>query len=203
LTFAEVVGNLHRYDEAPVGTQVPAICVAEPWAPLSEATVEWCDAKGGVPFGRKPILFYLTTVKAALGILGSQYDALAANGEAEAMCRKLAHHVTEMNAQRVRHDFDTAPKNIADTLGEFSKVGPNQASSTMGFKVIFHPAGGVNYMDAAGVTRIDTELYVKPLRIAIYRESRSLKRLDDSQANEILTNIVRALAFLGHSNEIV
>ncbi len=124
-----------------------------------------------MPFGSKPILFYLTTVKAALRILGSEYNALAASGDAEAMCRKLVHHITEMNAQRVRHDIDIALKNIADMRGEFSKVGPNQASSTMGFKVIFHPAGGVDYIDAAGVTRIDSELYVKPLRIAIYRES--------------------------------
>jgi hypothetical protein len=202
LTFAEVVGSLRRYDEAPVDTQAPAIFVAEPWVPLSEATVEWSCAKGGVPVGRKPILFYLTTVKAALKILGPEYDALVASGEVEAMCRKLAHHVTEMNAQRVRHDVDVAPENIGDLAGEFSKIGPNQVSSTMGFKVIFHPAGGVDYMDVAGVTRLDTELYAKPLRIAIYRESRSLKMLDGSRANEILTNTVRALAFLGHPTEI-
>jgi len=177
--------------------------VAEPWVPLSEATVEWSDSKGGVPIGRKPILFYLTTVKAALRILGSEYDDLVANGEEEAMCSKLAHHVAEMNAQRVRHDVDITQKNIGDMPGEFSKIGANQASSTMGFKVIFHPAGGVDYMDAAGVTRIDSELYVKPLRIAIYRESRSLKNLDGSRANEILTNLVRALAFLGHPAEIM
>lgn len=203
MTFAEVVGSLRRYDEAPVGTQAPAIFVAEPWAPLSEAAVEWSGAKGGVPFGRKPILFYLTTVKAALRILGSEYDDLVANSEVEAMCSKLAHHVAEMNAQRVRHDIDVTPKNIGDVLGEFSKLGANQASSAMGFKVIFHPAGGVDYIDASGVMRIDTELNVNPLRIAIYSESRSLKNLDSSRANEILTNIVRALAFLDHPTEIV
>lgn len=203
MTFAEVVGSLHRYDEPPIGAQGPAIFVAEPWAPLSEATVEWSGAKGGVPYGRKPILFYLTTVQAALRILGSEYDDLLANGEVEAMCSKLAHHVVEMNAQRVRQDVDLTPKNIGDMPGEFSKIGPNQASSTMGFKVIFHPAGGVDYMDAAGVMRIDSELYVKPLRIAIYSQSRSLKNLDSSRANEILANTVRALAFLGHPTEIV
>jgi hypothetical protein len=51
--------------------------------------------------------------------------------------------------------------------------------------------------------RVDTELYVKPLRIAIYRESRSLKMVDGARTDEILTNIVRALAFLGHPTEIV
>jgi hypothetical protein len=203
LTFAEVIGSLRQYEQAPVGVQAPAIFVAEPWAPSSEASVEWSDAKGGVPLGRKPILFYLTTVKAALRVLGSEYDALLANGDVEAMCRKLAHHITEMNAQRVRHDVDIQCNRNADMEGEFSKVGPNRAISTVGFTVIFHPAGGVDYVDGTGVMRVDTELYVNPLRIAIYRESRSLKTRDGSQANEILTNIVRAMAFLGHPTEIV
>jgi hypothetical protein len=57
-------------------------------------------------------LFYLTTVKAALRILGSEYDVLAATGETEAMCSKLAHHVIQMNAQRVRHDADIESINI-------------------------------------------------------------------------------------------
>jgi hypothetical protein len=73
----------------------------------------------------------------------------------------------------------------------------------MGFQIIFHPGGRVDYMDGGGVTRIDTELYVRPLRVAIYSESRSLKSLDGSRANEILANIVRALTFLGHPTEIV
>jgi hypothetical protein len=51
--------------------------------------------------------------------------------------------------------------------------------------------------------RVDTELFVKPLRIAIYRESRSLKELGGSRANEIITGVVRAMAFLGHATEVV
>jgi len=51
--------------------------------------------------------------------------------------------------------------------------------------------------------RVDTELFVKPLRIAIYRESRSLKALDGSRADEIITDVVRAMAFLGHATEVV
>jgi hypothetical protein len=86
---------------------------------------------------------------------------------------------------------------------EFAKVGPNAASSGMGFTVIFHPAGGLDYTDATGTIRVDTELFVKPLRIAIYRESRSLKTLDASQIKEILANIVRAMDFLGHPTELM
>jgi hypothetical protein len=203
LTFEEVVGNLRRYDQTPLGGQAPAIFVAEPWDPSSEAIVEWYGAKGGVPLGRKPILFYLTTVKTALRVLGSEYDDLVTNGETAAMCRKLAHHVSEMNAQRVRHDVDIERTNIEALDREFSKIGPNHASSTKGFAVLFHPAGGLDYVDARGVMRVDTELYIRPLRIAIYRESRSLKGLDDSRANEILADIVRAMAFLGHGTEVV
>jgi hypothetical protein len=203
LTFADVVGNLRRYDQTPFGGGAPAIFVAEPWDPSSEAIVEWSGAKGGVPLGRKPILFYLTTVEAALRVLGSEYDDLVTNGETEAMCRKLAHHVTEMNAQRVRHDVGIERTNSETVDREFSRIGPNHASSTKGFAVVFHPAGGLDYVAAAGVMRVDTELYVKPLRIAIYRQSRSLKELDSARANEILTDIVRAMAFLGHATEVV
>jgi hypothetical protein len=203
LTFEEAVRNLRQHDRASVSGQAPAIFVAEPWAPWSEATVEWSNAKGGVPLGRKPILFYLTSVKGALRILGPKYDDLVADGETEAMCRKLVHHVTEMNAQRVRHDVEPEPINTDALDREFSEVGPNRASSTKGFIVTFHPTGGVDYADAGGIMRIGTELYVKPLRIAIYRESRSLKELDASRANEILTAVVRAMAFLGHPTEVV
>jgi hypothetical protein len=86
---------------------------------------------------------------------------------------------------------------------EFSRIGPNHASSTKGFTIIFHPADGLEYIRAGDIKRIDTELYVKPLRIAIYRESRSLKELDGSCANEIITDVVRAMAFLGHATEVV
>jgi hypothetical protein len=201
LTFAEIVGSLRQHDQTQVGGQAPAIFVADPWAPSSEATVEWSGVKGGVPLGRKPILLYLTTVKAALRIIRSEYDDRMRNGDTEAMCRKLAQHVTELNAQRVRHDIE--PTNIDGLDQEFSRIGPNQASSTKGFTIIFHPAGGLDYVTAGAITRVDTELYVKPLRIAIYRESRSLKELDGSRANEIITDVVRAMAFLGHATEVV
>lgn len=61
----------------------------------------------------------------------------------------------------------------------------------------------MDYVKAGDVMRVDTELFVKPLRIAIYRESRSLKALDGSRADEIITDVVRAMAFLGHATEVV
>ena len=138
MTFAEVVGKLRRYDETPFGGQAPAIFVAGPWEPSSEATVAWSGAKGGVPLRQKPILFYLTTVKAALRILGSEYDDLVTNGETEAMCRKLAHHVAEMNAQRVRHDVE--PTNIEGLDREFSKIRARSCEQRKGLSGYLPPA---------------------------------------------------------------
>ena len=61
----------------------------------------------------------------------------------------------------------------------------------------------MDYVKAGDVMRVDTELFVKPLRIAIYRESRCLIGLDGSRKKEILANIVRAMAFLGRATELV
>jgi hypothetical protein len=85
---------------------------------------------------------------------------------------------------------------------EFSKTGPNFATSNKGFTVRWHPHGGVDYADDSGTIRVDSELLVKPLRILIYRESKSIRAMPESRANEILENIQRALEYLGHPNEI-
>jgi hypothetical protein len=104
VTFAEVMENLRQYDQEPVGGQAPTIYVADPWAPSSQATVEWSGEKGGVPVHRKPILFHLTTVREALAFFGHEYDDLVSQREIEGMCRKLAHHIGMRNAQRIRSD---------------------------------------------------------------------------------------------------
>jgi hypothetical protein len=104
VTFADIIENLRRYDEEPFGGQAPTIYVADPWAPSSDATVEWSGEKGGVPFRRKPVLFHLISVREALKFFGTEYDDLLAQGEVEGMCRKLATHITARNAARVRRD---------------------------------------------------------------------------------------------------
>jgi hypothetical protein len=86
---------------------------------------------------------------------------------------------------------------------EFSKVGPNKAASTNGFTVAFHPAAGLDYADCEDTIRVDTEVYVNPLRIAIYRESRSLRSLEAARVTVILANVVRAMKFLGHPTEVM
>ncbi len=75
-------------------------------------------------------------------------------------------------------------------------------TSTKGFTVTFHPRGGVDYTDASGTIRVDTELHVKPLKLRLYRESSSLRKMASARADEILVNIKRALEYLGHPVEI-
>ena len=104
VTFADVIENLRRYDEEPFSGQAPTIYVADPWAPSSDAAIEWSGEKGGVPFGRKPVLFHLVTVREALEFFGTEYDELLSQGEVEGMCRKLATHISARNAARVRRD---------------------------------------------------------------------------------------------------
>ena len=101
MTLAEVL-HLRQYDNEPVETNAPSIYVAEPWGPSSEAIVEWSGEKGGVPFGRKPILYHLANVRWVLQFFGGEFDALVAEGETDGMCRKLLIHVAAMNTQRVR-----------------------------------------------------------------------------------------------------
>jgi hypothetical protein len=117
--------------------------------------------------------------------------------EKQRQCWKLAHHVTEMDAQRVRHDVDIELTNVEGLDREFSKIGPGHTSSTKGFEVCFCPPGRVDYADASGVIEVGTELFHRPLRWVIYRDSRGLRGLDSSRVNEILNNIVRAMTFLG------
>ena len=104
VTFADILQNLRQYDDEPFNGQAPTIYVADPWAPSSAATVEWSGEKGGIPFGRKPVLFHLISVRDALKFFGAEYDELLAQGEVEGMCRKLATHISARNAARVRRD---------------------------------------------------------------------------------------------------
>jgi len=101
MTFADIIAHLRNYDEAPFDGRAPAIYVADPWSPTSEAVVEWSHEKGGIPWGRKPLLFYLITVREALQFFSADYDDRIAVGEVDAMCAKLSYHITQRNAQRV------------------------------------------------------------------------------------------------------
>jgi hypothetical protein len=84
---------------------------------------------------------------------------------------------------------------------EFKKIGSNGAKSDRGFTVTWRPAGGVDYSGQAGTVRVDSELLVKPLRILVYPRSGGLKAMTEDRAEEVLTNVIRALEFLGHQVE--
>jgi len=102
LTFADIIKNLREHDTTPFESQELSIYVADPWAPTSEALVELSHYKGGIPCGRKPLLYYLISVREALEFFGSDFDDRIADGEVDAMCAKLSYHITQKNAQRLR-----------------------------------------------------------------------------------------------------
>jgi hypothetical protein len=81
---------------------------------------------------------------------------------------------------------------------EFQRISPNSAKSDKGFTVTWVPSGGVDYSDAAGTVRVVSELLIQPPRIHVYSRSGGLKTMTDDFAEEILTNIVRTLEYLGH-----
>jgi hypothetical protein len=84
---------------------------------------------------------------------------------------------------------------------EFQTTRPNTAKSDKGFTVTWVPSGGVDYSDAGGTVSVDSELLQQPFRILVYPRSGGLKTLSEENAEEILTNIVRALEYLGHQVE--
>jgi hypothetical protein len=84
---------------------------------------------------------------------------------------------------------------------EFQRISPNSLMSSEGFTVTWLPAGGVDYSDATGTVRVDSESLLKPSRILVYPHSDGLKALAEHRAEEILTNVVRALEYLGHEVE--
>jgi hypothetical protein len=86
---------------------------------------------------------------------------------------------------------------------EFQSTTPNTATSTSGFSVQWIPHGGVLYQDAAGQVRIDSELLVKPsLGILLYPGSGGLRNMSKSQSEMVLSNVKKALEYLGHRVEI-
>jgi hypothetical protein len=84
---------------------------------------------------------------------------------------------------------------------EFQKVVSNSAKSDKGFTVTWRPSGGVDYSDANGRVRMDSELLLKPSRILVYPRSGGLKTMTDHRGEEVLSNVIRALEFLGHQVE--
>ena len=109
MTFAEIVGNLRSYDEDPGAWEELSIYVADPQAPQSEAIVEWSLSKGGLPeaagHNGRVLLYYLTPVRKALTLLGSDYDRLVSEEQVQELCALLVKRVEDDQAalrERVR-----------------------------------------------------------------------------------------------------
>ena len=84
---------------------------------------------------------------------------------------------------------------------EFQRTEPNTVESARGFVVQWIPHGGIIYRDAFGEKRVDSELLVQPPGILVYEESRSLQGMDNARRDELLSNVKRALEYMGHRVE--
>lgn len=84
---------------------------------------------------------------------------------------------------------------------QFRTTAPNTAESTLGFVVQWIPHGGIIYRDASGEVRIDSELLVKPSGILVHEKSRTLRGLDSARREKPLSNVKRALEYMGHRVE--
>jgi hypothetical protein len=84
---------------------------------------------------------------------------------------------------------------------EFRKTAPNTVESNSGFAVQWIPHSGIIYRDPDGEWRIDSELLVNPLGILVYEESASLRSMEGTRRESLLSNVRRALEHLGHRVE--
>jgi hypothetical protein len=80
---------------------------------------------------------------------------------------------------------------------EFTRLGVNLATSSLGFTVQIVPPGRVVYRDASGEFVISTELFVKPLRLMLYRPKKEPERFD-----AVIPSVLRAIEFLGNRAEV-
>ena len=71
---------------------------------------------------------------------------------------------------------------------EFTRLGVNLATSSLGFTVQIVPPGRVVYRDASGEFVISTELFVKPLRLMLYRPKKEPERFD-----AVIPSVLRAI----------
>jgi hypothetical protein len=95
LTLLEVIRGLHDYDEEPVSFQEPTIYASEPWSPQSEAVVEWCPPKGGLPeSAAQRRLVRIVEVRKAIVLLEDCYPQRSQRGEFEELANTLIQRVS-------------------------------------------------------------------------------------------------------------
>jgi hypothetical protein len=82
---------------------------------------------------------------------------------------------------------------------EFQTVKPGTVISTRGFTV-GGTYGALEYEDPSGRLHIGTELLVRPPRLLVYRSG--LRETTRARQEEVLSNVKRALEYMGHQVEI-
>jgi hypothetical protein len=98
VTLADVVRSLRDYAEQPAPWQEPTIYSAEPWRSSSEALVAWGSSKGGLPEeAARRGLVRLIEVRAALRLLGRDFDTLVRENRIEDLCSNLIARVKGLN----------------------------------------------------------------------------------------------------------
>jgi len=83
--------------------------------------------------------------------------------------------------------------------GEFNRTGVNAVSSSQGFTVEARFAE-ICYDDAVGHVAIYAEWGGSPTEVLLSK--RSLDRMATSRADTVLSNVTRALEYLGHRVEV-
>jgi hypothetical protein len=102
-TLADIVRDLHSYDEEPVSWQEPTIYAAEPWTAQSQAIVSWSMPKGGLPDSAAQLrMVRLVEVRTAIKLLAENYDQLVAASRFDEICSLLISRVNEAVAAGVR-----------------------------------------------------------------------------------------------------
>jgi hypothetical protein len=96
-TLADIVRDLRRYDEEPIGWQEPTIYAEEPWSASSRAIVSWSAPKGGLPDAATTLrLVRLMDVRKSLRLLNDEYDQLLAAHRLEELCTLLIERVEHL-----------------------------------------------------------------------------------------------------------
>jgi hypothetical protein len=84
---------------------------------------------------------------------------------------------------------------------EFQTLQSGTVVSTKGFSV-GGTYGRLIYQDPSGQLRIGTELLVNPYRLLVCRNSPDLRDATRVRQDEVLSNMKRALEYMGHTVEI-
>ena len=102
-TLADIIRDLHSYDEKPVSGQEPTIYAAEPWSAHSHAIVSWSVAKGGLPDDAAKLhLVRLLEVRSALGLMADRYHSLILEDRLNELCELLITRVQQSHRARSR-----------------------------------------------------------------------------------------------------